>query len=176
MTSTRRELAAVRPERPGDVAAIRRVNEEAFGRAAEADLVDALRAHGQVSLSLVAERGGEVVGHLLFSPVRIESNREPRAGLGLGPTAVLPAHQRAGIGSLLIHTGLAECRRAGHGCVVVLGHPEYYPRFGFIPASRHGLAWEHPAPDEAFMILPLRKGAIPVGDGLVRYALEFGQV
>jgi putative acetyltransferase len=90
--------------------------------------------------------------------------------------AMLPAHQRSGIGSLRIRTGLAECRRAGHGCVVVLGHPEYYPRFGFIPASRHGLAGEHPAPDEAFMVLPLREGAIPVGGGLVRYAPEFGQV
>jgi putative acetyltransferase len=89
MTSTRRELAAVRPERRGDVAAIRRVTEEAFGRAAQADLVDALRAHGRVSLSLIAERGGAIVGHLLFSPVRIESNREPRAGLGLGPMAGL---------------------------------------------------------------------------------------
>ncbi len=90
--------------------------------------------------------------------------------------AVLQAHQRAGIGSLLVRTGLAECRRAGHGCVVVLGHPEYYPRFGFVPASRHGLAWEHPAADEAFMALPLREGAIAAGGGLVRYAPEFGQV
>jgi putative acetyltransferase len=176
MTSTRRELAVVRPERPGDIAAIRRVNEEAFGRAAEADLVDSLRAHGRVSLSLVAERGGEVVGHLLFSPVGIDSGRESTAGLGLAPMAVLPARQRAGIGSVLVRTGLAECWRAGHGWVVVLGHPEYYPRFGFVPASRHGLAWEHPAPDEAFMVLPLREGAIPVGGGLVRYAPEFGQV
>jgi putative acetyltransferase len=90
--------------------------------------------------------------------------------------AVLPAYQREGIGSLLVRTGLAECRGAGHGCVVVLGHPRYYPRFGFVPASRHGLAWEHPAPDEAFMILALRDGGIAAGGGLVRYAAEFGQV
>jgi putative acetyltransferase len=88
----------------------------------------------------------------------------------------MAAIPRSGIGSWLIHTGLAECRRAGHGCVVVLGHPEYYPRFGFVPASRHGLAWEHPAPDETFMVLPLREGAIPIGGGLVRYAPEFGPV
>ena len=166
----------VRPERPGDAAAIRRVNEAAFGRAAEADLVDALRAHGRVSRSLVAERAGMIVGHILFSPVRIDSGRTSTAAIGLAPMAVLPAHQRAGIGSLLVRTGLAECRRAGHGCVVVLGHPEYYPRFGFVPASRHGLAWEHSAPDEAFMVLPFREDAIAAGGGVVRYAPEFGQV
>jgi putative acetyltransferase len=158
------------------VAAIRRVNELAFGRAAEADLVDALRAHGRISLSLVAERGGEVVGHILFTRVLIESDTEWTVGVGLAPIAVLPAHQEMGIGSLLARAGLAECRRAGHGCVVTLGHPAYYPRFGFVPARRHGLAWEHPAPAEAFMVLPLRAGAIPAGGGLVRYAPEFGQV
>ena len=122
--STRNELARVRPERPGDAPAVRRVNEQAFGRATEADLVDALRDRGKGT-----------------------------AVLGLGPMAVLPAHQRAGIGSLLVRAGIEECRRAGHRGVVVLGHPEYYPRFGFVPASRHGLAWEHPVPDEAFMVL-----------------------
>jgi putative acetyltransferase len=91
MTSTRRELAAVRPERRDDVAAIRPVTEEAFGRAAEADLVDALRAHGE-SRSPSSRSVGAIVGHLLFSLVRIESNREPRAGLGLGPMAVLVRH------------------------------------------------------------------------------------
>jgi putative acetyltransferase len=90
--------------------------------------------------------------------------------------SVLPAHQREGIGSLLVRTGLEECRRAGHGWVVVLGHPDYYPRFGFVPASRHGLAWEHPAPDEAFMIVLLREGGLAPGGGLVRYASEFGGV
>jgi putative acetyltransferase len=169
-------VTVVRPERADDAPAIRRVHEEAFGRAAEADLADALRRHGTATLSLVAVRGGRVVGHLLFSPVRIESGHESTAGLGLGPMAVLPAHQRKGIGSLLVRGGLAECRGAGHGCVVVLGHPAYYPRFGFVPASRHGLAWEHPAPDEAFMVLALRDGGIAAGGGLVRYPAEFGQV
>ena len=90
------DVTVVRPERAYDAPAIRRVHEEAFGRAAEADLVDALRSHGTATLSLVADRGGRVVGHLLFSPVRIESGHESTAGLGLGPMAVLPAHQREG--------------------------------------------------------------------------------
>jgi putative acetyltransferase len=138
--------------------------------------VDALRAHGKATFSLVAVRGAQVVGHILFSPIRLESGGRSTVGLGLGPVAVLPAHQRAGIGSRLIWIGLEECRRAGHGWVVVLGHPDYYPRFGFVPASRHGLAWEHPAPDEAFMIVALRGDALPPEGGLVRYAPEFGGV
>ena len=146
--------------------------------------MDALRARGQATLSLVAVEGHRVVGHILFSPVTIESvgesggesGGEPVAALGLGPMAVLPTRQRQGIGSLLVRTGLAACRDAGHGCVVVLGHPEYYPRFGFTRASRHGVTWEHPAPDEAFMLLELREGALGGRGGIVRYQPEFGGV
>lgn len=167
-------MARVRRERPDDVSAVRRGNEEAFGRAAEAELVDALRAHGKATLSLVAVRVDHVVGHVLFSPVTIEAGGQVRAALGLGPMAVLPAHQREGIGSLLVRAGLEECRLAGHGCVVVLGHPQYYSRFGFVPASRHGLAWEHRAPAEAFMVLALRDGALTGPGGIVRYPSEFG--
>ena len=123
--------------------------------------MDALRDRGKTTLSLVAVLQDRVVGHILFSPVAIEAGGEVTAALGLGPMAVLPAHQREGIGSLLVRAGIEECRRAGHESVVVLGHPEYYPRFGFAPASRHGLVWERPAPDEAFMALELLSGALP---------------
>ncbi len=171
-------MAVVRRERLDDVAAIRAVNELAFGSAVEAGLVDALRARGQATLSLVAVEADRVVGHILFSPVTIdpagESGGRKVAALGLGPMAVLPTRQRRGIGSLLVRTGLEACRAGGHGCVVVLGHPEYYPRFGFAPASRQGVRWEHPAPDEAFMLLELRAGALGGRGGIVRYQPEFG--
>jgi putative acetyltransferase len=168
--------AIVRPERPGDARAIREVNEQAFGRAAEADLVDALRDRGKAVLSLVAVCEERVTGHILFSSVTIESGGPVTAAVGLGPMAVLPAHQRQGIGSRLVRAGLDACRRAGHAQVVVLGHPAYYPRFGFVPASRQGLYWEHPVPDEAFMVLALRDGAPAGPGGTVRYAPEFGGV
>jgi putative acetyltransferase len=172
-------VATVRRERPGDVAAIRAVHALAFGGAVEAEIVDALRARGKATLSLVAVDAERVVGHILISPVTItlpsEEDGEARAALGLGPMAVLPTHQRQGIGSLLVRAGLAACRDAGHGCVVVLGHPAYYPRFGFEPASRRGVRWEHPVPDEAFMILELRQGGLGGRGGIVRYQPEFGE-
>ena len=159
-----------------DAAAIRTVNMEAFGRPQEADLVDALRSSGKMTLSLVAVAGERVVGHILFSPVTIESEGGVVPAVGLGPMAVLPDLQRHGIGSSLIERGLGACRAAGHERVVVLGHPEYYPRFGFVPASRFGVSSEYDVPDEVFMALELRPGAFEDRAGTARYAPEFGDV
>ncbi|WP_050434105.1 GNAT family N-acetyltransferase [Chondromyces crocatus] len=169
-------IVDLRPEHPGDAAAIRRVNERAFNTPAEADLVDALTRNGGVTLSLVASIDGQVVGHILFSPVTIEREGAHDEAIGLAPMAVLPEHQRRGIGDRLIREGLDRLRRAGHGAVVVLGHPAYYPRFGFEPASRFGLRWEIACPDEAFMALELRPGALVSHPGIVRYRPEFGAV
>ncbi len=163
----------IRLERSEDAAAIRRVNEFAFARLAEANLVDALRDAGAVTLSLVAEREGRIVGHILFSPVTIESPEEAFPAVGLGPMAVEPGLQRSGIGSALVRAGLSALRADGHEVVVVLGHPEYYPRFGFVRASEHGIRWEQYAPDEAFMVLELRAGALGGRGGVVRYRAEF---
>jgi len=169
-------MVIVREERPEDRAAVRRVNEQAFGRAAEADLVDALRAHGKAVFSLVAVEGDQVIGHILFSPATIESDGKIFPALGLAPMAVLPERQKCGIGSLLVKTSLDECRRAGHECVVVLGHPEYYPRFGFAPASQYGIRCEYDVPDEVFMALELREGALQGRAGTAKYQPEFNKV
>lgn len=169
-------MVIVREERPEDLAAVRRVNVRAFGRAAEAELVDALRARGRATLSLVAEDDGELLGHILFSPVAIESRVGTLAALGLAPMAVVPERQRQGVGSLLVRHGLEHCRRAGHECVLVLGHPEYYPRFGFTPASRFGIACGYAAAAGAFMAIELRPGALRGRAGTARYEPEFDAV
>ena len=169
-------MITIHREKPEDVTAIHAVNEQAFGRAAEAELVDKLRANGQATLSLVAVQGSEIVGHILFSPVTIASSEEVLAAVGLAPMAVRPEFQKQGIGSQLIERGLEQCRVAGQACVVVLGHPEYYPRFGFVPASRYGIRCEYDVPDEVFMIIELRDGALEGCAGIVKYQPEFNEV
>ncbi|WP_394822237.1 GNAT family N-acetyltransferase [Pendulispora albinea] len=165
----------IRPELPSDVASIRRVNELAFGRAMEADMVDAVRHHGGVTLSLVAVLDGNVVGHILFSPVAVDREDGARdMGVGLAPMAVHPDFQKHGVGSELVRDGLERLRGLGHGVVIVVGHPEYYPRFGFERGSRFGLRWELACPDAAFMALALREGALDGRPGVVRYRPEFG--
>jgi putative acetyltransferase len=126
-------------------------------------------------LSLVAVGGGRVVGHLLFTRIQIRSGETGTAALSLAPLAVLPARQRQGIGTALVKYGLAECRRLGHGIVVVLGHPAYYPRFGFIPAGTRGIRPPFGARPEAFMVLELVPGALAGVRGEVEYPLEFDQ-
>jgi putative acetyltransferase len=159
----------IREERPEDADAIRAVNDRAFGGEAEGRIVDALRLADALTLSLVAAVGGAVVGHVAFSPVQAGSGV---TGTGLAPVAVLPQHQRRGIGSALIQTGLARLAAGGTPFVVVLGHPEYYPRFGFEPARRHGMRCEWNVPDDTFMIRIFR--AVPEGvSGLARYRPEF---
>jgi putative acetyltransferase len=160
----------IRHEESGDIAAIRAVNRSAFPSDEEGLLVDSLRAANSLSISLVAEEGDQVVGHIAFSPVSVAG---APGGLGLAPMAVSPAFQRQGIGSRLVREGISAAARSGAGFVVVLGHPEYYPRFGFERASLVGLSNEYGA-DEAFMVLEIRPGAIPGGGGLVKYCPEFG--
>jgi putative acetyltransferase len=163
----------LRDELEADHAAIAAVNRAAFEGPAEAELVDALRAAGALTLSLVATADGELVGHVAFSPVTITAAAGTAFAIGLAPMAVLPAWQRRGVGTRLVAEGLDRLRAAGHRAVVVLGHPAYYPRHGFSPASRFGLRWEHRAPDEAFMALELVPDGLAGTAGVVRYHPEF---
>ncbi len=168
----------IRPERAEDCAAIHELNARAFGQEGEAKLVDAIRlSDGFVpELSLVAERAGEIVGHILFSiiDVKAESGRIPV--LGLAPMAVKPELQNQGIGSRLVGHGLEEARRLGWGIVIVLGHPAYYPRFGFTPAKPRGIKAPWPVPDEAFMVIELSEGGLEGVCGVVVYPPAFDEV
>jgi putative acetyltransferase len=163
----------IRDEQPGDERAIFAVNEAAFGQADEAALVDALRRSGATVVSLVAEIDGEIVGHIFFSEVTLEPARSVSDAVGLAPMAVRPGLQRGGIGSALIEEGLRRCAKLGYGAAVVLGHPSYYPRFGFLPAHRFGLRCEFPSPPEAFMAMELAPGGLDGPPALVRYHAAF---
>ena len=165
---------AIRPEVPRDVRAIFDVNARAFGQPAEAKLVDTLRAANAATLSLVAERDGRVVGHILFSPVRVEGEGASFVAQGLAPMAVDPDHQREGIGSLLVRAGLDASRCAGHPIVFVLGHPDYYPRFGFAAAAPRGLHYsDGVAFAAAFFVAELEAGALAGRTGVVHYHTAF---
>lgn len=135
--------------------------------------MDALRAGGGLTLSLVATMDERVVGHLAFSPVSIAGRASEPAVLALAPVAVHPDQQKQGIGIALIEAGLAEVRWRGHPGVIVLGHPEYYPRFGFTRASQFGIECPFPVPDDAFLALELRAGALAGQRGVVGYRPEF---
>ncbi len=161
----------IRPEAPADVDAIRAVNVAAFESPAEAALVDALRGIAYPYLSLVAEDDGAIVGHILFTPVQVPN--VTTLVVGLAPMAVLPGRQRAGIGSALVRAGLDGCRALNASAAIVLGHPEYYPRFGFVPAERFGLMSEYDVPADAFMALELQPGALASATGIVKYHPAF---
>jgi putative acetyltransferase len=166
--------ARIRMEDAMDATAIRRVYELAFGRRAEADIVDAAQAVGAPVLSMVAlgEDGG-VIAHVLVTPVAVTTEEGEVGLVGLGPVAVLPSEQSRGVGTQLIETCLERLRESGHPGVVVAGNPGYYSRFGFIAASRWGLRWEADAPDEVCMALELTPGGLAGVRGTVRYRPEF---
>ncbi|MHC4538972.1 MAG: GNAT family N-acetyltransferase [Planctomycetota bacterium] len=165
----------IRSEQPQDIASIRELNSQAFGQEQEASVVEKLRENCNDILSLVAVAEDEVVGHILFSPAVIEGEHGSIVGTGLAPLAVLPEYQRQGIGSDLVKAGIAEVREGGCPFIIVLGHPEYYPRFGFEPASKFGIRSEWEVPDEPFMILMLDEKVMSGVSGVARYRQEWAE-
>ncbi len=165
----------IRREQPGDEVAIREVTSLAFessefGHNGEAGLVEKLRSQNAVSISLVAECDARIVGHILFSPATIEWSCRRCEGLGLAPLSVIPEFQRNGIGSRLMKEGLAAAAESSTEFVIVLGHPEFYPKFGFAPASATNVACEFDdVPDEAFMIRWFKQPSSGDAQGVARY-------
>ena len=164
-------LIEIREESPGDVEAIRDVNRRAFGQDQEGNIVDALRSNGAALLSLVATLNGRVAGHIMYSPLSVGDV----TGAGLGPLAVLPEHQREGIGTKLLEAGNRKLKEAGCPFIIVLGHAHYYPRFGFRPAGTHGIRCEWEVPDEVFMVLVLDPEKMRGVSGLAKYRPEFSR-
>jgi putative acetyltransferase len=161
----------LRFEEPADRPHIYRIVREAFGRDDEAKLVDLLRetTPPEQFISLVAEVGGTLAGHILFSPIMIENT----PAIALAPVAVLPGSQKRGVGTALIRAGLDVCRKRGHRIAVVVGHAEYYPRFGFTSARAFGLEAPFPVRDEVFLAMELVPGALRGVRGMVRYPGAF---
>lgn len=165
-------LLEIREELPSDVAVIRALNKRAFEQDQEGNIVDALRSNGAALLSMVATLNGQVVGHIMYSPLVVGEV----TGAALGPMAVLPAHQRQGIGTKLVEAGNRKLKDGGCPFIIVVGHPNYYPRFGFVPANTHGIECEWEVPTDAFMLLVLNQSKVQGVAGLAKYRHEFSSV
>lgn len=169
----------VRKETPDDRAAVFNINKHAFPTDAEARLVDALRANEAAfdpELSLVACADEQVIGHILFTRIRIENEQQVFESLALAPMAVLPDFQKSGIGSKLVEKGLETAKAAGYSSVIVLGHEHYYPKFGFQPASQWNIFPSFEVPDNVFMALELTPNGLSGVSGTVNYSEEFSAV
>ena len=166
----------IREEQPSDIKKIREVNSEAFETKAEAKLVNTLRNSGCTYISLVAETETNIVGHILFTPVELSGDVNKLKIMGLAPMAVLSQYQNKGIGSKLVAAGLELCKLKGYDAIVVLGHPNYYPRFGFVPSVEFDIKSEYEVPDDVFMILELVPDALKGHKGIIKYHEEFNNV
>ena len=167
----------VRADAVNDWAAVHELLVRAFPTDAEARLVEMLRGNTEPQVSLVAtDAAGRVIGHILFTPVEIRSGAETSRAMALGPMAVSPEQQRKGAGSTLVEVGLDACAAIGECAIVVLGHPDYYPRFGFRPAWELGLYYRAPGPNPAFMVRELEPGALRGRAGEVVYHAAFGSL
>jgi len=162
-------------EHNGDEKAISSLHESAFGQPDEALLVDHLREQGAIFLSLVAWLRDELVGNVVFSGGMVRGDRGEWSAIALGPLAVMPHHQKRGIGTALVEAGLMRCRQAGVGAVFVLGDPAYYARFGFIPAWSSHIRWEQLEPRDEFQVVELLPGGIQ-SSGVFAYHSAFNDL
>ena len=171
-------MLSILSETEEDIAAIREVVTAAFNRPNEAELVETIRNSPNFipELSLVAKADGKVVGHILFSPIAIETQQGNVEAIALAALCVTPTHQRQSIGAQLVQAGLTKCRELDHNIIIVLGDPHYYQRFGFETASKFGIQAPFTVPDEAFMVLELKPGALTGISGIVRYHEYFNEV
>jgi predicted N-acetyltransferase YhbS len=165
----------IRQELKEDHARIKEINDQAFKQEDESRLVNKLRKKNQFipELSLVAETGGTVVGHILFYPVKINSANQKHITLSLGPMSVLPDYQKKGIGGKLFNEGLKRAKDLGFRSVIVVGHPKYYPKFGFTKASKWSIKVPFKVPDEVFMALEIVKNELHDKPGIIEYPAEF---
>jgi len=168
----------IRRERPDDFQQVARVIEMAFGQKNEAVLVEKLRRNKKYvsKLSIVADYNGSVVGHILFFPIVIRRGDEEKESLALAPLSVSPEFQKMGVGGRLVEEGLRTAQELGYRSVIVLGHPEYYSRFGFVPARKWGITPPFSVPDDAFRARELLAGALIDAGGVVEYPEEFSQL
>jgi putative acetyltransferase len=171
-------MIQIRAERSGDLEDIRQINDAAFKGGNESRLVEAIRNSELFvpELSLAAEVEGKLIGHILFSIVSIKSDDIEVPTLALAPMAVEPEYQNQGVGSKLVIGGLKRAKELGFEHVVVLGHPEFYPRFGFVPASTKGIDSPFPVPDEVFMALEIKEGSLNEIKGKIVYPPAFETV
>jgi len=164
----------IRKEARKDYDDIFNLNKLAFGQEEESRLVNKIRNGNNFipELSLVAEKDGKIIGHILFSKIRISGSLIFES-LALAPVAVAPEFQRKGVGSQLIEVGISKAKELGFESIIVLGHKDYYPRFGFQKASKWNIKCPFEAPDEAFMAMELSKDALKDKSGTVIYPPEF---
>ena len=168
----------IRQEQPQDFQAVYQINKQAFGQEAEAKLVDALRQSKVFvpELSLVAELDQHIIGHILFTKIKIVNGDKETESLALAPMAVSEVYQKQGVGGQLIQEGLKRATELGFASVIVLGHEHYYPKFGFEPASKWGIKAPWDVPDEVFMVIELIPNALVHVRGTVQYPKEFDVV
>lgn len=166
----------IRAEKGSDLQEIWQINAEAFETEAEADLVNILRESGIPFISMVYEDNNKLSGHILFTPVELEGHTKNLRIIGLGPVAVIPEMQNKSIGSALVKAGIEQCKSEGYDAIIVLGHPNYYPKFGFVLSVKYGIKSEYDVPEDVFMVLELKENALKGKQGTIKYHEAFGSV